>query len=789
MKILSFISFFLYFGIALGGYSLKINDNIEVKASLDQTKENVIFDIIMPQNYYTAIGFGTSMSGAPIMVADATGENLTETPKIYDTYSEGYDIPKENMENWYKLLKADLQEKKWHLSIQRPLYIVREGRDETIKLGKKIDMIYAFKEGEYDYHGNNQRGFFYFVANPKTGAINFNQFESDSDTYYRAHGIMMYISWSILTFLSIVTGRYMKHFYNCRLIIHATSGLFITTNTGILVILALTTYNTGSIPQLAHRQIGIAVTALTLVQSIGGIFSNLILTSETISDIWSHRTRAFHRVLGYLLIMVSNYQVVTGLINYESSVLNLIYIHFAIYLMILFLLEMCYRWNSQSKNKGVLRKKNLREFTHSEVTRMVNNGKQLVLFNDYVLNISPFIEEHPGSTYVLIENLGKDIGKYFYGAYSMSPGVDPHTHSRYAADLMEEFVMGKLKITEVSNKQGNTLNYTVKDALKFSSEEKEENKGMGDLKPVAVKVNDNEFILMNRQEISKGVARVKLQNANCRVKKFYPGLSLSGKSWSLTSLQNHTSRYYTICNCMSTAIYDEYLTVINATLREEEYSRKYSSIEDYAEVTEDNIELIMKLYPESKDGITRQIFNSVPSDRYYIHGPVGNGLRLDRWNSKGSNLIFCGGTGILPFMDLFAFMARRILSEDAPSNALFPDEDFYHLSEKAKFVVYAYFTTREDAICLEILEAIENLYKKFKKGHIFKMNLIFTQEGGSKLEDDELVELLKDYKFANNGINKLFVCGPPRMNYQFQRLLPQIKGEEIGLAPGDIDIL
>jgi len=48
----------------------------------------------------------------------------------------------------------------------------------------------------------------------------------------------------------------------------------------------------------------------------------------------------------------------------------------------------------------------------------------------------------------------------------------------------------------------------------------------------------------------------------------------------------------------------------------------------------------MKYYPQSKTGISSQVFNNVEGDEYYIHGPVGNGIGLDQWNSEGINLFF-----------------------------------------------------------------------------------------------------------------------------------------------------
>ena len=43
----------------------------------------------------------------------------------------------------------------------------------------------------------------------------------------------------------------------------------------------------------------------------------------------------------------------------------------------------------------------------------------LVIFDEYVLNIEKFIDYHPGGSFVLKHNIGRDIGKFFYGGYSL----------------------------------------------------------------------------------------------------------------------------------------------------------------------------------------------------------------------------------------------------------------------------------------------------------------------------------------------------------------------------------
>jgi NAD(P)H-flavin reductase len=239
---------------------------------------------------------------------------------------------------------------------------------------------------------------------------------------------------------------------------------------------------------------------------------------------------------------------------------------------------------------------------------------------------------------------------------------------------------------------------------------------------------------------------------------------------------------------MGSYILGEYSNAFTAALSGGTYKRTYNSINDYREKADDKLELVIKYYQQSKAGISKQVHNYVQGDEFYIHGPVGKGLNFNLDNSAGINIIFCGGTGILPFMDMFAYLGRSILSDDYPDYTLFSDEQFNNISDSAQFIIYAHFTTREDSIGIDFLENIEKLFQKQNKGHLFKLNLILTREGGNKMSDKDIVDLFVDLKFSNGRINRLLVCGPPTMNNQFQKLIPELK-IKAGLDLGDYDIL
>ena len=71
----------------------------------------------------------------------------------------------------------------------------------------------------------------------------------------------------------------------------------------------------------------------------------------------------------------------------------------------------------------------------------------------------------------------------------------------------------------------------------------------------------------------------------------------------------------------------------------------------------------------------------------------------------GNYIFFCGGTGVLPFIDLFAYMLWKAVALVSPENMFFEDEEFEF--NEIFITVYCFFTSWEDAVGLTILEGIE----------------------------------------------------------------------------------
>ena len=188
-------------------------------------------------------------------------------------------------------------------------------------------------------------------------------------------------------------------------------------------------------------------------------------------------------------------------------------------------------------------KKNLKEITMEEFLGAIKNGKKWALFDDYVVDMTIYYWEHPGSTYVLKEWIGCDLGKYFYGSYTMENWVKPVTHSRIAGKILFKLIIGKIK--------HNPNTYKVFSSIASQNEQ---------IQPGTTFM----FKVKEKVEITKDIWRVVFENKKLSIKKFYKGLDLIGRGYIISSPKNQVSRYYTTWNCMGSKIYEEYRTALQA---------------------------------------------------------------------------------------------------------------------------------------------------------------------------------------------------------------------------------
>jgi len=90
-----------------------------------------------------------------------------------------------------------------------------------------------------------------------------------------------------------------------------------------------------------------------------------------------------------------------------------------------------------------------------------------------------------------------------------------------------------------------------------------------------------------------------------------------------------------------------------------------------------------------------------------VRGPMGTGLDVE---STGLHVVFAAGTGILVFIDLIAHLILRILASKGGPD-VFHNKSNSNLIDITNFklILHTSFASKEEAIGLELIEALQSL--------------------------------------------------------------------------------
>ena len=58
-------------------------------------------------------------------------------------------------------------------------------------------------------------------------------------------------------------------------------------------------------------------------------------------------------------------------------------------------------------------------YTIEQIEKGVADGIPLLIFDNVVLNLNGYEKMHPGGKFVLKQNFGRDVSKFFNGGYSL----------------------------------------------------------------------------------------------------------------------------------------------------------------------------------------------------------------------------------------------------------------------------------------------------------------------------------------------------------------------------------
>lgn len=119
-----------------------------------------------------------------------------------------------------------------------------------------------------------------------------------------------------------------------------------------------------------------------------------------------------------------------------------------------------------------------------------------------------------------------------------------------------------------------------------------------------------------------------------------------------------------------------------------------------------------------------------------MQGPLGKGLEI---KPTGTHIAFTAGTGCLVFVDLVAHLIRKNLKLLNKEEAMMIDGDDF------KFVLFASFCRREEAIALQLCEGLRDICSKYGKNN-FEFHLRLSNESKERWDYGFIGKKLEAYK-------------------------------------------
>ncbi|CAD8192215.1 unnamed protein product [Paramecium pentaurelia] len=586
-------------------------------------------------------------------------------------------------------------------------------------------------------------------------------------TVFYFHKWSNFIVWGILVDIGLLANRY-GIFLKQRLNLHSIIMGLCVLPTMIADILMSLIWNPPQFhgkEHLAywHAPIGFAFLGLMGLQSIGGLILKLCIenkkTQKTIKI-----QQLFHIYIGYFMYLIGKVECGLGfyeVYNYyvEDGRWNLIGFWIT-YVLIFFwrvFLEFFYQNGTlfsiifKSKEEQQCQPKTIQDALF--VQHVLQNDFQSIqreykdqmwfIFNNEIINLTGFV--HPGGQYIWEKTKGREISRFIYGGQGLEDGsCPPFKHSDKAIQMIKQNTIGRI----------NNINFIIQNNS-------------------ILQYNTNLWKLITINQISDKVSYFGFNNEFRKISSQLTNYNQFGRYYQLKVHSNSQVpiRQYTCILSMApeNVQYRKYLlNLIDTQLQNKEWVDHFHLQPKYL----NELPLIIKKY-DSKNGFSQYIHQN-QYEQYEIMGPYGPSLSLP---NKGKIVIICGGTGILPFLDLLDFLLQSIIYQIVEkkygkqiADILNPFECQFHTNLHITLIFAA--ANKSELIGSNIYFPLLHFQKQLSQ-QCFKMilklkewteNVCCVNERFNKVFFQKHIGFVSQY-------DKFYICGPPQMNQTIPTIL------------------
>lgn len=298
----------------------------------------------------------------------------------------------------------------------------------------------------------------------------------------------------------------------------------------------------------------------------------------------------------------------------------------------------------------------------------------------------------------------------------------------------------------------------------------------------------NTWSLINRIKLSSNISKFEFSCKEVSIKNYVKGVSWFGRHFSIRAgKSNPKTRLYTTVLCY---------TQNNISFRENII--KFYESQMIGDIDEENLKvmhfdlasnllpLIIKRY-DFPNALSAMLHDS-NHETFDVQGPMGTGLELHA-GCNGTYIIICGGTGILPFVDLLDYLLKKsiytvLLNKFGRHTAdkVNPCMEDYENTFGNKFKVKLFCSLKnEDEF--KYLNFIQKLYEINKNNGLSLFDLIMRFDDPSNIHGIPLTKSYFDQNFLKENlvldeIARVFICGNPTMNKFIPDMCQQLNIEK-----------
>ena len=177
------------------------------------------------------------------------------------------------------------------------------------------------------------------------------------------------------------------------------------------------------------------------------------------------------------------------------------------------------------------------------IKAFLESEKKLALFDNYVVDMGGYYWEHPGTAYVLEECNKMDLGKYFFGSYTMENAISPVRHSFIAGKVLMRLIIARLVQPKENSLVFRKAEITEENEIASGNQNESQSamnmKGEDHTPPMYE--SSMVFHVTSEVEHLKMVYHVGFGNQKTEVKMFFPGTEMLGRHYIICLLYTSPS--------------------------------------------------------------------------------------------------------------------------------------------------------------------------------------------------------------------------------------------------------